>query len=282
MTQLRSIALGTLLTAGVVAPVAAQEVRTTIGPIEKTANRSSPENPIPRRLASASPLQPTELTRINGGGGLRLWVTLDETGSITEIRKFGEPTVIPPPGSSLDDASRRAIADRMLAESVAAIRQWKYEAPGAPIVFVVLVNFAPGRAPTAAQQDVSAAQAAGREIPQPPPSAAGRPSSPPWPEADRAGAVRAGPGVTPPKQTRNARPRYSPEALAARVQGTVRLEILIGTDGKVKDARILASASPLFDESAVDAVRRWEFTPALVNGVPTPIVLMAELDFNLR
>jgi protein TonB len=70
--------------------------------------------------------------------------------------------------------------------------------------------------------------------------------------------------------------------LAAKVQGTVVLEILVGTDGKVKDAQILRTANPLFDESAVDAVRRWEFTPALVNGVPTPIVLLAELDFNLR
>ena len=68
----------------------------------------------------------------------------------------------------------------------------------------------------------------------------------------------------------------------AKVQGVVTLEILIGTDGKVTDVRVLRTASPLLNQPAIDAARRWEFTPTVVNGEPKPIVLMLELDFNLR
>ena len=68
----------------------------------------------------------------------------------------------------------------------------------------------------------------------------------------------------------------------AKVQGLVTVEILIGTDGKVTDARVLQTASPLLNQPAIEAARRWEFTPTIVNGEPKPIVLMLQLDFNLR
>ena len=137
--MLRAARVGAVLFVATVC-VHAQTVRDTVGPLEKAARPSSPENPVPKRIAFASPAQPAELTRINGGGGLRLWVTLDDAGRVAEIRKFGEPVVISRPDATLDDSSRRAFANQMLAEAVAAVRQWKYEAPGAPIVFVVLVN----------------------------------------------------------------------------------------------------------------------------------------------
>jgi protein TonB len=70
--------------------------------------------------------------------------------------------------------------------------------------------------------------------------------------------------------------------MAAKVRGRVVLEILVGTDGKVKDARILQSVSPLLNQSALDAARTWEFTPALANGEPRPVILRLEFDFNLR
>ena len=279
MPQLRSIALGTLLIASVVT-LAAQDVRDTIGPLEKTAKPSSPENPIPRRTASALPKHPAELTRINGRGAVRLSVTLDRSGRVAEIRKFGEPLLTALPGTSLDVGSRRAVGDAMVEAAAAAVRQWRYETPDAPIVFLAIFNFATGTEPTASQQTVPPVQAARGVSPVPPRPPV--PLSPPWEAAERAGAVRLVPGMPQPKPIRTDHPRYSAEAMAAKVQGVVALEILVGTDGKVMDARILQSASPLLNQSAVDAARRWEFTPALVNGEPRPVILMLEFDFNLR
>ena len=144
-------------------------------------------------------------------------------------------------------------------------------------MFVVLVSFPSDRPPAATQYDLSTVQAGrGRG------TVTQLPVNTPWPAAEQAGAVRPGNGITPPKATRSALPRYTREAMDAKVQGVVTLEILIGTDGKVTDARVLRTASPLLNQPAIDAARRWEFTPTVVNGEPKPVVLMVELDFNLR
>jgi protein TonB len=104
----------------------------------------------------------------------------------------------------------------------------------------------------------------------------------PWPAAK--GAVRAGLGGTVdiPRQTRNARADFPSKARdARRTGGAVLLELLIGTDGRVTDARVIRS-SPLFDNEALEAVRKWEFEPTLVNGVPTPVVVPATIAFSTQ
>ena len=153
----------------------------------------------------------------------------------------------------------------------------QYEAPTGPIVFVVLVNFAPDRAPAVTQMLLSTFVAGRGKL-----TVTQLPSKEPWAAAEQAGAVRPGNGITPPKPTRSATPRYTREAMDAKVQGLVTVEILIGTDGKVKDARVLQTASPLLNQPAIEAARRWEVTPTIVNGEPKPIVLMLQLDFNVR
>ena len=54
----------------------------------------------------------------------------------------------------------------------------------------------------------------------------------------------------------------------------------IGADGRVIDARVLRSI-PLLDQAALDAVRQWEFTPTLLNGVATPIIMTVTVNFSL-
>lgn len=72
-----------------------------------------------------------------------------------------------------------------------------------------------------------------------------------------------------------------PIAQAARVQGIVILEATIGADGQVLDARVMRSV-PLLDQSALDAVRQWQFSPTLLNGVPVPVVMTVTVSFVLR
>ena len=54
----------------------------------------------------------------------------------------------------------------------------------------------------------------------------------------------------------------------------------IGADGRVADARVIRSI-PLLDGAALDSVRQWEFTPTLLNGVPTAIIMSATVNFAL-
>lgn len=65
-----------------------------------------------------------------------------------------------------------------------------------------------------------------------------------------------------------AKPEWPKEALRNEQTGKVVLSFLIGTDGVVKDARILTSSGyPLLDEAARDGIRKCRFTPGTLNGV---------------
>ena len=100
------------------------------------------------------------------------------------------------------------------------------------------------------------------------------------PGQDPAAPVRVGGNIQAPKKTKDVKPIYPPEAQSARIQGIVILEITVGTDGKVTNARPVRSI-PLLDEAAIDAVRQWEFVPTLVNGVPVPIIITVTVSFAL-
>ena len=76
-------------------------------------------------------------------------------------------------------------------------------------------------------------------------------------------------------------PVYPPLARSARVSGVVILEVVIAEDGRVRDARILRSI-PLLDQSALDAVGQWRFTPTLLNGQPVPVVMTVTVSFTLN
>jgi len=57
-------------------------------------------------------------------------------------------------------------------------------------------------------------------------------------------------------------PRYPAEALRSGIGGEVLVEMTVGTDGKVSDAKVVRSnANQVFDQAALDAVARWKFEP---------------------
>ena len=76
-------------------------------------------------------------------------------------------------------------------------------------------------------------------------------------------------------------PQYPPIAQSARVQGIVIIEATIGPNGRVQEAKVLRSI-PLLDQAALDAVRQWEFTPTLLNGVPVPVIMTVTVQFTLQ
>jgi protein TonB len=68
-------------------------------------------------------------------------------------------------------------------------------------------------------------------------------------------------------------------ARQAGVKGVVVVEITIGVDGKVTDAKVLRSI-PLLDQAALDAARQWRYEPTLLNGAPVPIITTATVAFR--
>ena len=102
------------------------------------------------------------------------------------------------------------------------------------------------------------------------------PPPPPPPEP-----VRVGGNIQAPTKVTDVQPRYPPVAQAARVQGVVILEAVIGPDGRVTDVKVLRSV-PLLDEAAIEAVRQWTYTPTLLNGVAVPVIMTVTVNFQLR
>ena len=92
--------------------------------------------------------------------------------------------------------------------------------------------------------------------------------------------MRVGGAIKPPVKTKDVRPQYPPIAQSARVQGVVIIEAVISPQGKVQDARVLRSI-PLLDGAALEAVKQWEFTPTLLNGVPVPVIMTVTVQFTL-
>jgi len=93
--------------------------------------------------------------------------------------------------------------------------------------------------------------------------------------------VRVGGNIKTPTKVRDVRPVYPLEAQSARISGVIIIEATIDTDGRVYDAKVLRSI-PMLDQAALDAVRQWEFTPTLLEGVPVPVIMTVTVNFTLQ
>lgn len=72
---------------------------------------------------------------------------------------------------------------------------------------------------------------------------------------------------------------YPKAAKEAGIQGTVRLQIVIGKDGHVMEAMVI-SGDPLLAPAAVQVVNGQLYRPTLLNG--QPIELVTEVEFNFK
>lgn len=95
------------------------------------------------------------------------------------------------------------------------------------------------------------------------------------------GPLRVGGTIKPPIRLVNVNPVYPEDAQAAHVEGVVILQITIGEDGPVTNARVLRSI-PMLDQAAIDAVLQWVYEPTLLNGVPVEVEMDAYINFTLR
>jgi periplasmic protein TonB len=94
--------------------------------------------------------------------------------------------------------------------------------------------------------------------------------------------LRPGGDVTMPRVLVRTDPEYPEIARQMRLHGIVVLECVIGRDGTVRDPRVERSAHPLLDRAAIDAVTRWRFDPATLNGRPVDVYFHLTVRFALR
>ena len=75
-------------------------------------------------------------------------------------------------------------------------------------------------------------------------------------------------------------PEYPEEAKYQRVQGTVTLFLVIGTDGAVHDVEVIGGPAAL-QQTSVDSVKTWRFTPYTLDGEPIEAETQVNVAFRL-
>jgi protein TonB len=111
--------------------------------------------------------------------------------------------------------------------------------------------------------------------------AAPPPPPPPPPPAQPKAPVRIGGAIQAPALVKRVEPIYPDLALMARVGGMVILEATVGANGQVESVRVLRSVKFL-DQAAIDAVKQWQYSPLVLNGISTPFVLTVTLNFRTQ
>ena len=71
------------------------------------------------------------------------------------------------------------------------------------------------------------------------------------------------------------------ENLPGRGLAWVTLGLIVGTDGRPSNIRVLNSLGMGLDEKAMEAVRNWKFEPAMKDGRPASTWVTAEFAFRL-
>jgi TonB family protein len=89
-------------------------------------------------------------------------------------------------------------------------------------------------------------------------------------------------GVSMPELLREAKPKYTPDAMKSRVEGTVLLRAVVSDTGCVSHAEVLRPLHPELDLEALSAILQWKFKPARRDDRPVAVQVSVEVAFNLR
>jgi protein TonB len=84
----------------------------------------------------------------------------------------------------------------------------------------------------------------------------------------------------PPRPIKITQPKYPPDAFVKKIEGTVDVEILIDSTGRVTKAKVVRSI-PMLDRAAVETVQQWVFSPAIKNGRPVATIASAPVTFRI-
>jgi TonB family protein len=91
-------------------------------------------------------------------------------------------------------------------------------------------------------------------------------------------------GIVVPRPLFSPKPKYTPDAMRARISGGVTMAATVLPDGAVSDVLVLRSLDPKFglDQAAIETAQAWRFAPGTRAGEPVPVRIMIEFEFNLR
>lgn len=106
------------------------------------------------------------------------------------------------------------------------------------------------------------------------------PAGPPPSEPE--GPIIVAGDVVPPEKVDAPPPQYTEIARKARVQGVVIVQAIIDKEGKVTNVKVLKGLPMGLEDAAVDAVKRWKFRPATLNGKPVAVYYNLTVNFRIQ
>jgi TonB family protein len=239
-----------------------------------------PAKPPRKALRSVTPAYPPEAQRVGVEGDVELRLTVSPSGEVTNTERLTSSVDLRP---DEDNAAERAeyYARNPYAFVTAAERaatEWTFEPASTAMTLVVSFAFTLTNGENAGAPAASPTLSPVRGLSRPgPPPAGATANTAPGAAGQR---VRVGGPIKPPRRLVNVNPIYPEEAKAAGVEGVVLLQIAIGEDGSVIDARVIRSI-PELDQAAIDAVLQWRYEPTLLNGYPIEVDMNVTINFTL-
>ncbi len=91
---------------------------------------------------------------------------------------------------------------------------------------------------------------------------------------------KVGEGASAPVLIYSPDPEYSKEARKAKRGDTCVLNLVVDTNGRTRDIKIIQSVGVGLDEKAIEAVKQWKFKPAMKDGRPVIVEIRVEIDFR--
>jgi protein TonB len=76
-------------------------------------------------------------------------------------------------------------------------------------------------------------------------------------------------------------PNYPSELRKAKVEGLVTLVFVLDETGRVEDPRVENSSRPEFEKPALDAIRKWRFSPGQKDGQPVRTYIRIPMRFRV-
>ena len=102
------------------------------------------------------------------------------------------------------------------------------------------------------------------------------------PEVAPQGPIHVGGDVKAPVKINTPQPQYTEIARKARIQGVVIVQAIINKAGQVTNVQVLKGLPMGLDQAAVEAIKRWKFEPATLNGKPVDVYYNLTVNFTLQ
>lgn len=109
----------------------------------------------------------------------------------------------------------------------------------------------------------------------------GTTSARPAPAKPECGTTEVGGNIKPPMKLKDVRPRYKQALVDANLEGTVLLQAIIDTNGRVRNIEVVSPVNADLEESAINAVSQWEFSPTWLNCEAIEVRMFVNVSFQI-